>query len=138
MASRQTSGAYSEGKPGRFGFLMSVFAFLPYFLLPLTYYVHLTASFLPAASVNFKTGSPIIETQDGEPAPAHDSNTCPLCRGASSFQNNGVSMAIHAPDSNSLVRLLGDGYCFTGRAKADAVMAYTRAPPGASLAQSTA
>jgi hypothetical protein len=138
MTSRQKSGKWAEGGPSRFGFHVSLFAFLPYLLLPLIYYAHLTASSLPAASGDLKTGSLIIASQTREPVAPHDSNACPICRGASSSQDYGTSPAFHAPDSSSLVGLLADGYCSSGLAKADVLTPETRAPPLVPLSQATA
>jgi hypothetical protein len=138
MASRQQSAKYTEGRPSRFGFLLSLVAFLLYFLLPLTYFVHLTTISLPAASGDLKIMSPIIASETEEPVSPHDSNACPICRGASSFEDYGTSLAFHAPDSSSLVGLLSDGYGSSGVAKADVVTSHTRAPPVVPLAQSTA
>jgi hypothetical protein len=129
MTSRQKSGEGAAGKTSRFGLLFSLFAFLPYLLLPLAYFVHLSNFSLLAASGDLKTVPPIIAGRTGNPLSPHDSNACPLCRGTSSFQDNGTSLAFHASDRSSLAGRLGDGYCFTGRAKTDAVTAYTRAPP---------
>jgi hypothetical protein len=138
MTSRQKSGKWAEGRPSRFGFHVSLFAFLPYLLLPLVYYAHLTASSLPAAFGDLKTGSAIIAGQTGEPVSPHDSNACPICRGASSFEDYGTSPAFQVPDSNSLAGFLSDSYGSSGLAKADIVTSRTRAPPVVPLAQSTA
>ncbi|MGO8668722.1 MAG: hypothetical protein ACLQUW_11210 [Desulfobaccales bacterium] len=123
MTSRQKSGKWAEGRPSRFGFHLSLFAFLPYLLLPLAYFVHLSNFSLLAECGDLKTAPPIIAGRTGNPVSHHDSNACPLCRGASGFQDYGASLAFHAPDRSSPVGLLGDGYCFSGRAKADAVTA---------------
>jgi hypothetical protein len=129
MISRQKSGEGAEGRTSRFGLVVGLFAFLPYILLPLIYYVHLTASSLPATAGDLKTGGAIIAGRTGKPVTPHDSNACPICRGASSFEDYGTSPAFHAPDRSSLVGLLSDSYCSSGVAKVDVATAYTRAPP---------
>ena len=138
MANEQESSKSTQRKLCRFGFLVSLFAFLPYFLLPLTYYVHLTASSLPGASRGLQTGSPIIASQTGEPASPHDSNACPICQGAESFQDYGNSPAFHAPDSNSQVGRLAGDYYLAVLTTADVLNSQTRAPPFVPLPQATA
>jgi hypothetical protein len=63
MMSRHNQGQDSEGRPGRFGSLLGLAAFLPFFLLPLIYYGHLTNSSPPAVSRDLKTGPSIIESR---------------------------------------------------------------------------
>ena len=138
MMSRHKQGQDSEGRPSRLGFLLSLFAFLPYFLLPLTYYVHLTASSLPAASGDLKTAALIIASQTGEPTLPHDSNACPICRGASSFEDSEVSLAIHAPDSSALLGPLSERDISSGIAQANGLALQSRAPPVMPLPQTTA
>ena len=138
MTSRGKSGTHREGMPGRLGFLMGVSAFLLYLLLPVVFYVHLAAGFLPAASGDLETGAPIMESQDGEPASPHDSTACCICQNASSFQDYGTAAPFHAPDSNSRAGLPADGYRAPGFAEADVVTGYTRAPPVVPLQPATA
>ncbi len=126
--SRQLRGKASEGRPSHNASLLALLALLPYFLLPLIFYGHLTNSAFPAPPGIPRTGPPIIESQNKEPVPFHDNNSCPICRAASDFQDYGLHLAFQAPDS-AFVWLLSDRDGTVVFSKADFVTAPTRAPP---------
>ena len=93
---------------------------LPYLLLPVVFYSHLRLAFLPASQGDPRAGLPAIGTDPKKsPQPYHDGNTCPICRAASGFQDNGFFSWSQVPDCASPVRLaacinsppsLADGY----------------------------
>ena len=138
MKSRDKKGKDSEGRPSRFGFLLGLAALLFYFFLPLFFYGHLT-NFSPAAvSGAAKTTSSAIEGRTQEPGLPHDSNSCPICRAASHFQDYELSLSFQAPDGSALVGPLSERYGSSGLDRADGLTPLTRAPPVMPLSSTTA
>lgn len=137
MNSCQKLGKHYEYGQSRLGSLLSLSALLPYFFLPLVFFIHLTNYSFPAASADPGTGTPAIEARTQEPDLPHDSNTCPICRAASDFQNHGLFLSFHAPEGLALAGPLSGHYDSSGLAKADAPIWQSRAPPGVSLLQTT-
>jgi hypothetical protein len=80
---------------------------LPYLLLPLIYYNHLTGNTSsPVCLIEGPQGRGSIFWEKAEkPVGPHDDKSCPLCRAASHFQDYGFTAAIPAPDHPSLVQL---------------------------------
>ena len=107
--------SYSGAWGTRTGFLFCLFALLPYLLLPLIYYDHLTGTqdslgYSIAAPQN---RAPVMGGHVATPLrPGHDP-ACPICGGASHFQDYGIAAVVLAPDLPCLARLspLGNHYC---------------------------
>ncbi len=86
--------------------LLCFVVFLPYLLQPSVYYSHLTAAFLPAFQGDPRAGPLAIGTHpEKPPGPYHDSNSCPICRAFSSFQDYGFFTLPQLTDCATQVRL---------------------------------
>jgi hypothetical protein len=93
---------------GRQTFLVSLLfliAFLPNFLLPLVYYVHLDGSPLPTSRDLKGAGLPIICSAVIPGHSRHDSDSCPICLAAHSFQDYVCSPGLLPPDIPSLPKI---------------------------------
>ena len=87
-------------------YLLCLAVFLPYLLLPAVYFSHLTAAFLPAFQEDPRAGPLAIGTHpEKPPGPYHDSDSCPICRAASSLQDYGFLSLPLFPDCATQVRL---------------------------------
>ena len=97
--------AFVHRQPSLPAFLC-LFVLLPYLLLPVVFYGHLSLAFFPASQADPRAGLPAIGTLPGKsPQPYHDGTTCPICRAGSGFQDNGFSSWSQVPDGAAPVRL---------------------------------
>jgi hypothetical protein len=86
--------------------LLCLFVLLPYLLLPVVFYGHLSGAFFLASQADTRAGLPAIGTHpEKSPQPYHPGNTCPVCRAASSFDDYGYFSWSQVPDCASPVRL---------------------------------
>jgi len=110
--------------------LLCLVVFLPYLLLPVVYYSHLTAAFLPAFHGDPRAGPLAIGTHPGKPpGPYQDSNTCPICRVASGFQDYGLFSLPQFTDGATQVRLAALSSPIPSSANSDFLVSGPRAPP---------
>jgi hypothetical protein len=120
---------FAHRQPSLLSFLCLV-VFLPYLLLPAVYYSHLTAALLPAFHEDPRAGPPAIGTHpEKPPGPYHDSNSCPICRSASSFQDYGFFSLPQAPEGATRVWLAAFITPTPGIANSDFLVSGPRAPP---------
>lgn len=109
---------------------LCLFVFLPYLLLPTVYYSHLTAAFLPASQEDPRAGPLAIGTHPKKsPGPYQDSNSCPICRAASSFQDYGFFSLPQAMECPTPVWLAAFISPTPGIANPDSWVSGPRAPP---------
>jgi hypothetical protein len=91
---------------------LCLLALLPYFILSLTYYVHLTL-LSPAVSSPAPRAGPTVAARQAEIPPfPHDLGTCPICQAASSCQDYGKFSFHQVPDCASPARLTAFTYPF--------------------------
>lgn len=86
--------------------LLCLVVLLPYLLLPAIYYGHLTEQFLSASHEDPRAGPLAIGSYPEKLSePCHDSNSCPICQAASSFQDYGFFSLPQVPASATQVRI---------------------------------
>jgi hypothetical protein len=76
---------------------LCLWALLPYFLLPAVFYSHLTVGLPPGAFVLCELESAVIKAHPQQPFCPEDSQNCPICRAASSFEDYGCGDLPLAP-----------------------------------------
>ncbi len=110
--------------------LLCLVVFLPYLLLPAVYYGHLTAAFLPAFQGDPRAGPPAIGPHtEKPPGPYHDSDSCPICRAASSLQDYGFFSFPQLAECATQVRLAAHIGPIPIIANPDFLVSGPRAPP---------
>jgi hypothetical protein len=98
--------------------------------LPAVYYSHLTAAFLPAFQEDPRAGPLASGTHpEKPPGPYHDSDSCPICRATSSFQDYGLFSLPQFTDWTTQVRLAAFITPTPGIANSDFLVSGPRAPP---------
>jgi hypothetical protein len=110
--------------------LLCLVVFLPYLLLPAVYYSHLTGALLPAFQEDPRAGPLAIGTYpEKPPGPYHDSNSCPICKGASSFQDYGFFALPQSPEGVTPVWLAAFTSPTPGTTNSDFLVSGPRGPP---------
>jgi hypothetical protein len=110
--------------------LLCLVVFLPYLLLPAIYYSHLTAALLAAFHEDPRAGPLAMGTHpEKPPGPDHDSNSCPICRAASSFQDYGFFALPQTPEGATPVWLAVFINPSPRIADSDFLVSGPRAPP---------
>lgn len=130
MSCYRKTSSYSNARETRFP-LFCLFALLPYLLLPLIYYNHLTGNqdFPLYLMAGPESRAPVIWGHADQPMrPPHES-ACPICRAASHFQDYGVSAVVLTPDHPCLARLSPFSSYPSHIANLDELVSGPRAPP---------
>jgi hypothetical protein len=98
-------GRYFAGRQMCLLGFLCLLALLPYFFLPLAYYVYLTPLSLPAFSEDPRAGPPVFFTRSGHSPPTPQHHFCGICRARPTCQDYTFCSALPPPDSNFPTRL---------------------------------